>query len=168
MANRGLHRSGARLVRLGGSSRLIPWSVLCGRTARQQGGYVTMPVSKPIVGKSISVTFRIASPGATSGYQTEEDNTCSTPAGFHFFIEQRATSTSRANRRIAGGRTTLRSADASIVETAFASRLAELTSSGSAEVPLPSSQVSGHFFRFTPSPLRAMKSSRRPNLLQIK
>jgi ERF superfamily len=44
-------------------------------------------------------------------------------------------------QRALGAKNTLRSADATIVETAFASRLAELTSSTSAEVPLPSSQL---------------------------
>ena len=47
-------------------------------------------------------------------------------------------------QRFLGAKNTLTGADAAVVEAAFASRLAELESSGSAEVPLPSSP--------TPSP----------------
>jgi hypothetical protein len=46
-------------------------------------------------------------------------------------------------QRALGAKNTLRSADAAVVEAAFASRLAELTSSGTAEVPLPSSPAVG-------------------------
>ena len=42
-------------------------------------------------------------------------------------------------QRFLGAKNTLTGADAAVVESAFASRLAELESSGSAEVPLPSS-----------------------------
>jgi hypothetical protein len=46
-------------------------------------------------------------------------------------------------QRALGAKNTLRGADATVVEAAFASRLAELTGGGSAEVPLPSSPTAG-------------------------
>jgi hypothetical protein len=47
-------------------------------------------------------------------------------------------------QRALGAENTLRGSDAAIVEAAFASRLAELTSSGSVEDPPPSSSGGGH------------------------